>query len=134
MNKTFTILLFFFSCFITKTASAQGGKSPVEDVVWAFKNNKIQEFTRNFDTYVPVSINNNASNYSRNQAEIVVKDFFEKNPVRDFNVMDTGTPTNNNRSMIATFSSSSGSRYTLYLLLKMKDNGYLVREVRISKE
>lgn len=106
----------------------------MEDVVWAFKNNKIQEFTRNFDTYVPVSINNNASNYSRNQAEIVVKDFFEKNPVRDFNVMDTGTPTNNNRSMIATFSSSSGSRYTLYLLLKMKDNGYLVREVRISKE
>lgn len=133
MNKTFTILLFLLSCFITGTTSAQGSKLPVEDVVWAFRNNKIQEITRNFDAYVPVSINNNASNYSRNQAEIVVKDFFEKNPVRDFNVMDTGTPTGNNRSMIATFT-SGGSRYTLYLLMKLKDNGYVVREIRISKE
>ena len=133
MSKIFTTLLIFFSCLSITATKAQGTKSPVEDVVYALRNNKVHEITRNFDNFVPISINNSASNYSRNQAEIIIKDFFEKNPVKDFTVMDTGTPNANTRSMIATFSSGNG-RYTLYLLMKIKDNGYVVREIRISKE
>lgn len=135
MNKTFTIILLFISSFFLQaTAFAQQNRSSVEDVVYALRNNKLQEVTRNFDNFVPISINNNASNYSRNQAEVVFKDFFDKNPIRELTVMDMSTPNANTQSMIATFTTSTGGRYTLYLSIKLKDNGYAIKEVRISKE
>ncbi len=135
MNKIFKTLLFTISCILMfNTAPAQNVKSPLEEIVYLFRNNKIEDVTRYFDNFVPVSINNNASNYSRNQAGLVVKDFFDKNPVRDFNVMDSGTPSPTSRSMIATFSSNS-VRYTLYLLVKQKDNNnYVIKEIKISKQ
>lgn len=135
MNKIFKILLFTISClFFFDTAKAQNTKSPLEDIVYLLRNNKIEDMTRLFDNFVPVSINNNASNYSRNQAGLVVKDFFDKNPIRDFNVMDSGTPGPNSKSMIATFRSNSG-KYTLYLSIKQKDgNNYVIKEIKISKE
>lgn len=132
MRKIFTILFFICSIFTSGFASPQG-RSPIEDVVYAFRNNKIQELSRNFDNFVPISINNNASNYSRNQAEVVFRDFFDRNPVKDFNVMDTGTPSGGTKSMIATFNSGN-TKYTLYIVLKIRDGGYTIKEVRISKE
>ncbi len=134
MNKIFTKFLLIICCVFTlNTADAQVVKSPLEEVVYALRNNKVQEITHYFDNFVPISINNNASNYSHNQAELVLKDFFEKNPIRDFNVMDTGTPSATSKSMIATFSSTNG-KYTLYLLMKQKENNYVIKEIKISKE
>lgn len=134
MTKTFTILIFLLTLALHSYQSgAQGARSPIEEVVYAFRNNKPHDVARYFDDYIPVSINNNASNYSHNQAEVILKDFFEKNPIRDFTVMDSGSPSSTSKSMIATFSSNNG-RYTLYLLMKLKDNNYVIKEIRLSKE
>ena len=135
MNKIFTFFaLFISSFFIDAAAFAQQNRSPVEEVVYLLRNNRLQEVTRYFDNYVPVSINNNASNYSRNQAEVVFRDFFEKNPIKELTVMDMGTPNANAQSMIANITTTNGGRYTLYLSIKLKDNSYIVKEVRVSKE
>lgn len=135
MNKIFTILVLLISSFLVQApALAQQNRSPVEEVVYALRNNRLQEVTRNFDNFVPISINNNASNYSRNQAEVVFNNFFEKNPIRELSVMDMGAPSASAQSMIATFSTTNGGRYTLYISIKLKDNGYTIKELRISKE
>ncbi len=135
MKNTFRRLIFILGCFIAfNTALAQNAKSPLEEIVYLLRNNKVEDVTRFFDNFVPVSINNNASNYSRNQAGLVVKDFFDKNPIRELNVMDSGTPSPNTRSMIATFSTTTG-KYTLYMLIKQKDtNNYVIKEIKISKQ
>ena len=97
------------------------------------KTNNIHDVNRYLDNFVPITINNSQSNYSHNQAELVLKDFFNKNPVRDFTVQNSGTPDNLSRFMIATFNSPNG-KYSVYILMRQKDNGFLIKEIRFLRE
>jgi hypothetical protein len=112
---------------------AQRGRSPVNDIMTALRTNRVEELGRYFDSFVPVTINNNQGNYSRNQAELVLRDFFDRNPPKDFKVMDLGSPEGTSQYGIATFSTPSG-RYGVYVLTKMSGSNAYIKEIRINKE
>lgn len=113
---------------------AQGNRLPMEDVVNAIRIGRIEDMSRYFDNVVPVTLNNSQSIYSRNQAEAILKDFLDKNPPKDFTVMDNGSPNNSSKFMIGSLLSTSGTRYSVYILMKLKDNNYLIQEIRFNKE
>jgi hypothetical protein len=106
----------------------------MEDVVNAIKNNRIEDLSKYFDNIVPVTINNNQTIYSRNQAEIVLKDFFDKNIPKDFLIMDNGSPNNTSKFIIGSLITPSGSKYNVYILMKLKDASYYLQEIRMNKE
>jgi len=121
------ILLFF-------TAQAQNNRPPMEDMVNAIKNNHVEDMVKYFDNIVPITINNAQSIYSRNQAEVVLKDFFEKNIPKDFQIMDNGSPNNSSKFIIGNLSTPSGTKYSVYILMKLKDSNYLLQEIKMNKE
>lgn len=128
------LILFVVSCtLVFFTASAQS-RPPMEDVVNAIKNNRIEDLSKYFDNIVPVTINNTQTIYSRNQAEVVLKDFFDKNIPKDFLIMDNGSPNNTSKFIIGNLVTPSGAKYSVYILMKLKDNNYLLQEIRLNKE
>jgi len=130
--KNFILLV---SCtFFLFTAQAQTARPPMEDVVNAIKNNRIEDMSKYFDNIVPVTINNTQTIYSRNQAEVVLKDFFDKNIPKDFLIMDNGSPTNSSKFIIGSLITPSGTKYNVYILMKLKDSNYLLQEIRLNKE
>ena len=130
--KNFILLV---SCtFLLLTVQAQTSRPPMEDVVNAIKNNRIEDMSKYFDNIVPVTINNTQTIYSRNQAEVVLKDFFDRNLPKDFLVMDNGSPNNTTKFIIGTLVTPSGTKYNVYILMKQKDSNYLLQEIRINKE
>jgi hypothetical protein len=86
-----------------------------------------------FDNIVPITINNVQNVYSHNQAELVLRDFFDKNVPRDVTVMDNGSPTKTSKFLIGTFTTAQ-NKYNLYLLMKMNSGVYLLQEIRLNKE
>ena len=134
MNKALRRLIFSIcGAFIISMASAQSGKSPLDEVLNAIKTNHIQDIGKYLDNFVPITINNSQSNYSHNQAQLVLNDFFSKNPTRDFVLMNSGTPGNTSKFAIADFNTPNG-KYNVYILMRQKDNSYVVKEIRINKE
>jgi hypothetical protein len=130
--KNFILLV---SCiFSLFTVNAQTARQPMEEVVNAIKNNRIEDMSKFFDNIVPVTINNTQTIYSRNQAEVVLKDFFDKNIPKDFLIMDNGSPNNSSKFIIGSLITPSGSKYNVYILMKLKDNMYLLQEIRLNKE
>ena len=130
--KNFILLV---SCtFFLLTVQAQTSRPPMEDVVNAIKNNRIEDMSKYFDNIVPLTINNNQTIYSRNQAEVVLKDFFDKNLPKDFLIMDNGSPNNTSKFIIGSLLTPSGAKYNVYILMKLKDNSYLLQEIRLNKE
>ncbi len=128
-------ILFVVSCTLTFfTVQAQTSRSPMEDVVNAIKNNRIEDMSKYFDNIVPVTINNTQTIYSRNQAEVVLKDFFDRNIPKDFLIMDNGSPNNTTKFIIGNLITPSGTKYNVYILMKLKDNSYLLQEIRLNKE
>src|ERR1700744_5009682 len=116
MNVTFKkILLLVVSCtLLSFTGHAQGSRSPLEDMVNAIKNDRVLDMVKYFDNFVPITLNNAQSIYSRNQAEVVLKDFLDKNTPRDFNTMENGAPDNNSKFMIGTFDTQN-AKFNVYI-------------------
>lgn len=129
------IILFVVSCTLFFfTVHAQTSRPPMEEVVNAIKNNRIEDLSKFFDNIVPVTINNNQTIYSRNQAEAVLKDFFERNIPKDFLIMDNGSPNNTSKFIIGSLITPSGNKYNVYILMKQKDSNFYLQEIRINRE
>ena len=130
--KKLALLVNFTLVFFT--VQAQSSRSPLEDMANAIKNSRVSDMVKYFDNFVPITINNSQSVYSHNQAEVVLRDFFDKNIPRDFNVSDNGSPDKYSKFMIGTLTDMKGIKYSVYILMKLKDSNYLLQEIRLNKE
>jgi uncharacterized protein DUF4783 len=136
MNKLLKKLILLVSCtLLFFTVQAQSSRSPLEDMANAIKNSRVSDMVKYFDNFVPITINNSQSVYSHNQAEVVLRDFFDKNIPRDFSVMDNGSPDRTSKFMIGSLIDAKGTKYSVYILMRTKDgNNYILQELRINKE
>ena len=129
--KKIALLVNFTLVFFT--VQAQNSNAPLEDMVNALKNDRVADMVKYFDSFVPITINNAQSIYSHNQAEIVLKDFFEKNNPRDFTVMENGSPDNTSKFIIGYFTTPAGAKYNVYILMRLK-NSFIVQDFKLNKE
>ena len=89
-----------------------------EDIVSALKTGSVDKMAKYFDHMVDVSVPGKSSTYSKGQAEMVLKDFFVLNRVRNFEIQHSGSnPTSN--FIIGTLTTGSGNyRTTVYMRTK----------------
>ena len=131
MNK------FYKKAFLTVACSllfvAAQAQSVLEDVVNAIRNSNVTAIEKYYDNIVPITMNNTQSAYSRTQASLVLKDFFTKNAPKDVLILNSGSATSNSQFAIGTFTTTNGVTYNLYILLKSKENVFLLQELRFNK-
>ena len=135
MNKLIKkfVLLVNFTLFVFTVHAQQNNANPLEDMVNALRNDRVADMVKYFDNFVPVTINNKQSIYSHNQAEIVLKEFFEKNNPKNFTVMENGSPDNSSKFMIGYFTTPAGVKYNVYILMRLKGN-FILQEMKLNKE
>ena len=121
-----TILLAF-----TVSANVQA-QEPLQEVVFYIRGGNVTGMAKYFDKNVTITINNSQANYSSSQAEIILKDFFGKNVVKDFNVAQGGNSATTTQYAIGDLITSTGN-YQLYVVIKMNENKFLIREMRFEK-
>ena len=124
-KRTLFLLIWTISVFVAKAQT-------LEDVVNNIRSNNVAGVIKCFDNFVTITLNNNQSVYSKTQAEQVVKDFFAKNPVKDFTVAQSGTSSATSKFAIGTLSTANGP-FRLYVLMKQKDDVYILQEIRFEK-
>ncbi|HXS35782.1 MAG TPA: DUF4783 domain-containing protein [Flavipsychrobacter sp.] len=128
-----TVLILYCLFFFVGAKAQQAQVSPVEDIVSAMRNSNTATIAKYFDNIVPITINNTQSIYSRTQAEMVLKDFFNKNMPKDLTIINSGAPNNTSKFAIGDIT-TSGGKYSVYILLRAKDNVFLLQELRFNKE
>ncbi len=125
--------LLFTVCLVLFMQIARAQSGPMNDLVNAVRYGRVADISRFLDNVVPITINNNQSIYSHSQAEMVLKDFFSKNTPSDFIVANTGAGSSNSTFAIGDLITATG-RYSVYILLRSKDNSYLLQEIRFNKQ
>jgi hypothetical protein len=80
----------------------------IEDVTTALKSGNVSQIARYFDKSVDITLPGKSNNYSKSQAELVLKDFFRLNAVRNFQVIHRGE--------------NSGSQYCIGNLVTVNGN------------
>lgn len=115
--------------------------SPVEpvldisdDVAAAVKTGNAANVAKYFSSSVDMKILDKEDVYSKAQAELILKDFFTKNPIKSFAVVHKGTSKTGDQFAIGTYETSSGKKFRAYFLFKKEGTGLTIQQLRFESQ
>lgn len=120
----FSIILFAHSAM---------GQETTDYVEQAFNAGSAKELIKYFNQVTEVKINDVGANYSKAQAEPLLRDFFKQNPPASFEYIHKGTSPEGLKYNIALYGSRNKS-YRIVLLLKQVNNQYVVDTINFSED
>ena len=82
---------------------------------------------------VELTLLDNEGMYSRQQAEMMIKNFFSQNPPKNVTIQHKGSAAQGAKYAIANYE-SNGIKYRAYIFMKDVGNGLLIHELRFEKE
>lgn len=132
MKKFYKRLLLITFCLFSVTVSVQA-QEPLQEVVHYIRGGNVTGMAKYLDKIVTITISNNQASYSASQAEIILKDFFSKNAVKEFNVAQGGNTGTSSQYAIGDLHTSTGD-YQLYVVIKLNDDKFLIREMRFERQ
>ena len=99
----------------------------------AMKVGNSTELAKYFNNSVEVAILETEAVYSRQQAEQVVKNFFEKNSPKNFTLLHQGGKSEAQYA-IGTLEITNGKKFRVYFLVKEQSGTPLIHQLRIEEE
>ncbi|MDA0195814.1 MAG: DUF4783 domain-containing protein [Bacteroidetes bacterium] len=129
--KISTGLMVLLLLSLPKLGFSQG--NVVANVGVALKTGSARELIQYFNNVVELKIDGESSNYSRTQAEYVLKEFFKKNEVVGFEYVFEGNSREGLQYAIGTYTHKSGS-HRVYILFKKVGDALLIDTLDFTKE
>jgi len=105
----------------------------IRDIGIAMKAGSAKELINFCNKTVEIRINGEGANYSRNQAEVILRNFFNEYPAKDFSYTVKGSSSDNLKYTIGVYTHEKGS-FRVVMFIKKIDNAYLIDTLNFSKE
>jgi len=128
---TLSVILLLCS-FRTFTADSNATGMEMEDIVVALKAGNATNLSRYFDNRIDLTLPTKSENYSRTQAEMILRNFFSYNTVRNFEIKYKGE-TNGSRYCVGTLKTKGGD-YRTRLFMKTKGDKQVLQELAFQPE
>lgn len=113
--------------FIASAFKPVGG---LDDVINALRNGNASELAKYVDTNLEISLPSKTDNYSRQQAIVILQDFFNTNGVKNFEVKHRGD-NGGSQFCIGTLVTKAGNFRTTFFMTE-KNGAQLVKEIRFQ--
>ena len=126
------ILLLLVLCFGLLPAFAQGS-DVIDQVKESIKSGSAKELAKYLDQSVGVTIEAKVENYSKAQAEFVLRDFFKAHPPNEFNILHQGSSKGGQPFAIGEYKSGS-SKYRVWMKIKTVGKEQLIQEISFVTE
>lgn len=97
----------------------------------AIKLGNYKELSKYFDTKVDLTIGSKEASYSKAQAELIIKDFFAKDKVSNYQVIHRGKSPDGAQYAIGTLTTAKSS-YRTYVLTKDLNGGLKIQQLRFE--
>lgn len=97
------------------------------------KNGDAPGLSAYFGKSVELSLNETDGIYSKKQAELILKDFFDKNKANNYEIKHEGGNLKKSKFSIGTYQTSEAT-YRSHLLFRMVDNKLQIIELRFELE
>ncbi len=103
-----------------------------DDVAAAVKTANAANVAKFFSATIDLKILDKQEVYSKAQAELILKDFFSKNPIKSFAVMHKGTSKNGDQFAIGTYETTTGKKFRSYFLFKKEAGALTLQQLRFE--
>lgn len=111
----------------------QGEDGIIRDIGMALKAGSAKELIKFCNQTVEIKIEGKSSNYSKTQAEVILKNFFAKYPAKNFEYIHQGSSPEGLKYNIGRYTHNNGN-YRVVMFIKKIGNNYLIDTLNFSKE
>ena len=108
-------------------------KSPsftIDAVATAFRSGDVNQLSQYLDYRVDISLPEKTDSYSKSQAEMIIRDFFESNGVRNFQVNRKGE--NGGSEFCIGILQTRNGNFRTSLFMKQKGEKQFLQEIRFQ--
>ena len=113
---TLSIIIAFLSSFTFRIG--------IDDVIAALKTGNASAVAKYFDNNVDISMPDKSNSYSKAQAILILKDFFDNNEVKTFEVKHKGDQ-NGGQFCVGTLQTKSGNYRTTIFMKTMSGKDFI---------
>jgi len=126
MKRIFTPLI----AVAVVTLSSFVLQSSIDDVINALRSGDSADISKYFDDNVELTVPDKSDNYSKAQAQLIIKDFFKNNGVKGFELKHKGDSPGGHFA-IGTLQTNAGN-FRTNVFMKMKNNVEVIKEIRFQ--
>jgi len=124
MKRFFTLLT------VTAILSSFSFSTGIEDIVAALKGGNASQVAKYFDNTVEITLPEKSNSYSKSQAEMILRDFFNNNPIKGFDVIHKGENAGSQYCIGTLVTKNASFRTTVFM--KQKGDRQTLQEIRFE--
>lgn len=132
-NRTGSCIVLFLAIMMVVSQPIHAQSEVINNVRSSIKAGSSKELSNYLGDMISLEIDGVQSNYSKTQAEYVLKDFFKKYPPNDFQYVHQGASEGGLKYAIGRYSYNGGS-FRVVLRSKNVDGAYKVSSLDFTKE
>lgn len=125
--------LFVFSLAVITMPVLLAASDILDNIGNAIRSGNASAISQYFDATIDLTILEKESIYSRQQAQMVLQDFFNKNPVSSFSIIHRGSSAQGSSYGIGKLT-AGGQSFRVYYFVKQKGEGYFIQEMRFERQ
>ncbi|MFZ2906936.1 MAG: DUF4783 domain-containing protein [Cyclobacteriaceae bacterium] len=131
-RNTFLVWLVYVAGLLI-SADSFSQAEVIDQVKEAVKAGSAKELSKYFSQTIDVTIEDKVENYSKAQAEFVLRDFFKAHPPNEFNVIHQGSSKGGQPFAIGQYKSGANT-YRVWMKIKTVSKEQLIQEISFVKE
>jgi len=131
--RSLTIVVLFLFLSFNQTFAITPKDDVIKEVANAIEAMDAKKLSDYFNSTIDLEIGETDGNYSKTQAEMIIRDFFKNSPLTSFTVNHEGSSNDGSKYFIGTYKTSS-QEYRVYVLLKNKEEQLLIHQFQFEQE
>ena len=122
-------MIFLFAILVALVGAANAQNTQVNAALSSGNSAMLATF---FEATVSITILENENIYSKQQAEVVMKDFFSKHAVKSFTAIHEGASPEGSKFSVGKMVTANGT-FRTFVLVKQKGTSFVIQEIRFEE-
>lgn len=114
--------------------SAGSAEATTNTVSEAIRKANPASLTQAGGSSIDLTLPGSDGTFSRSQAEMILREFFRKNPPKSFTIRQQGTSNDGSRFTIGTFTDANNQVFRVYFLVKRVNGNFLLQLLQFESE
>lgn len=131
MPSVVSIIISLF-LFVFSPTEDNNATTTIDTVISAIDSGSSSELAKYFESSISLNVNGSQGDYSRNQAELVLKDFFKKNPSLGFSLVFRGENNPAFSSYIGDYQTAQGL-FKVFIKVSQQETDFKIYSLEFVK-
>ena len=105
-----------------------------DEIAAAIRSGNASQVAAYFDSKVDLALSNQEDVYSKAQAEMLIKDFFVKNPAKTFTLVHKGSSKEGTLFAVGTLTCTNGKTFRVSFVIKAVKGRNTIQELRFENQ